>query len=575
MPETNLPAATSRKRSRRSIKSEFDPKQIDNQTSEYQTNQDQSRAKWSTSNTKIFADLLVEQILQGNRSNNVFNKKAWKYIRDEFNKQTGLKFDRQQLKNHLDVLRKRYNYMKTLLDQIGFCWDESHHMVIAEDNTWEKYIEEHPEAETIRKKGCPIYDKLCMIFSEPGADRRYPLSDSRTSMHQVLVMFDLNIVSVIPYSGFSWDKSRCMVIGENEVWEKYIELQAHPEAETIRIKGCLIYEQLCRIFSEQGPDGGYASFDLQTATPQVDSEPSQDQSKHDQSRAKWTIFLDKIFADLLVGQAQQNSVSNKKAWKRIRDEFNKQTGLKFDEQQLRNHQSVLRRWYNNIKSLLDQSGFSWDESRHMVVAKDEVWEKYIKAHPEADTIRIKGCPIYKQLCNIFSESGVGGRYVQSSHDIDLDEDRVKMETPMSSTSPETTSISANPVAGSMFVQEEASSHSAEEMNASDGPNTHWFVTPRTLAHHRRIQTGTSHTIADAMIEMASATKLRAAALAQNGDKFSISNCVKVLNEMQGIDQGLYLSALDVFQDPDRRETFISIKSNIRLAWLKGKCNFSF
>ena len=108
---------------------------------EDQSNFYQSRAKWTANSTKIFANLLVEQIQQGNRPNNVFNKKAWKHIQEEFNKQTGLKFDRQQLKNHLDVLRKRYNYVKVLLDQNEFSWDVSQCMVIAEDAVWKKYIE--------------------------------------------------------------------------------------------------------------------------------------------------------------------------------------------------------------------------------------------------------------------------------------------------------------------------------------------------------------------------------------------------------------------------------------------------
>lgn len=112
----------------------------------------------------------------------------------------------------------------------------------------------------------------------------------------------------------------------------------------------------------------------------MDSPLINDQAKQDQSRAKWTPSLDKIFVDLLVEQTRQNCVSNKKAWKHIWEQFNKQTGLNFDEQQLRNHHSVLRKWSNDIKSLLDQSGFSWNESQHMVMADEEVWENYIKVH---------------------------------------------------------------------------------------------------------------------------------------------------------------------------------------------------
>lgn len=84
---------------------------------------------------------MLEQVLQGNRSNNSFSKKAWKYICDEFNRQTGLTFQKQQLKNRHCVLRRLYNSMKLLLDQDGFSWDESRGMVLAEDEVWAKCIE--------------------------------------------------------------------------------------------------------------------------------------------------------------------------------------------------------------------------------------------------------------------------------------------------------------------------------------------------------------------------------------------------------------------------------------------------
>lgn len=586
---------------------------------EDQSNFYQSRAKWTANSTKIFANLLVEQIQQGNRPNNVFNKKAWKHIREEFNKQTGLKFDRQQLKNHLDVLRKRYNYVKVLLDQNEFSWDVSQCMVIAEDAVWKKYIEAHPEAEAIRKKGCPIYEQLCTIFSDSEADGKCALSNSGEMMHQMdedqsrakwstsleKIFVELMLEQVLQgnrsnnsfskkawnyicdefnrqtglnfhkqqlknrhgvlrrlynslkllldQDGFSWDESRGLAIAEDEVWAKYIE--EHPEVESIRFKGCLVYEQLHGIFSDLESDGKSAF----AATTQMDDLPSQDQSKLDQSRAKWMPSLDKIFVDLLVRKNQQNCVSNKKAWKGIREEFNKQTGLNFEEQQLRNHQSVLRRWYNNINSLLYQAGFSWDESKHMVMADGKTWENHIKAYPECETIRNKECPIFKQLCILFSGSEAEGRYVQSGHDFELDHEIV------TANAPEAASMSAEPVA------DEASSQPGDDMNIPDGWNKR-RITTLNQCFQRRTHTEASHNVEDAVLETACRRKKRASMLSQRSDQFSISSCIKVLNEMEGVEEDLYLAALDLFQDPDRRETFISIRSDIRMPWLKGKCS---
>ena len=102
--------------------------------------QEQSRAKWTTSLTKILAALMVDQVHKGNKHNNLFNKKAWKYICDEFYKKTGLKWDKEQLKNRYSVLRRQYTIVKSILDQSDFSWDEATGSITANDEIWAEYI---------------------------------------------------------------------------------------------------------------------------------------------------------------------------------------------------------------------------------------------------------------------------------------------------------------------------------------------------------------------------------------------------------------------------------------------------
>jgi hypothetical protein len=78
-----------------------------------QSKQERFRTRWTPSLDRIFADLVVQQIQLGNRPNNVFDKKTWNHIRDEFNKETGSKFNNNQLRKHLDVLRTRFNNVKS------------------------------------------------------------------------------------------------------------------------------------------------------------------------------------------------------------------------------------------------------------------------------------------------------------------------------------------------------------------------------------------------------------------------------------------------------------------------------
>lgn len=193
---------------------------------------------------------------------------------------------------------------------------------------------------------------------------------------------------------------------------------------------------------------------------------------------------------------------------------------------------------------------------------------YLQAHPEAETIRNKECPIFKQLCTLFSESKAEETYVLSSHDVKLNQQTVNVVG-----TPETASVSAEPEP----AVDEASSRLSEEVNMSSGRNKRRIKT-QTLSssRQRRVCRETSNTNVDAVSqhEEVPSTNKRAAgaaAVAHSGDRFSISSCIEVLNEMAGVDEELYLAASDLFQDPDRRETFICIKNEIKLAWLKAKC----
>lgn len=91
--------------------------QMDGEASEQQTKQERLRTRWTAALDKIFADIVVEQIQQGNRPNNVFDKKTWNQIREEFNRQTGLSFNNNQLRKHLDVLRTRYHNLQSSFTQ--------------------------------------------------------------------------------------------------------------------------------------------------------------------------------------------------------------------------------------------------------------------------------------------------------------------------------------------------------------------------------------------------------------------------------------------------------------------------
>ncbi|KAL3505387.1 hypothetical protein ACH5RR_035228 [Cinchona calisaya] len=298
----------------------------------------------------------------------------------------------------------------------------------------------------------------------------------------------------------------------------------------------------------------------------MDGESNEQLPKQERLRTRWTSSLDKIFADLVVQQIQlvnrPNNVFDKKTWNHIREEFNRQTNLNFNNNQLRKHLDVLRTRYCSLKSAFDQQDAMVD-SCYMGF---DLWEEIGAQHKPPQTTKVKDCPIYDQLCAIFGDSGADGKYAQSSHYEELDKS--------ADTDP------SCPASGNVLLLNLAVSR-PEQGNASSPQNTNKTTAERKRKRPPEARRGPGesnmdeelrNTMAGALLDMIAASKLRLTAVSKIDDKFTITNCMKALDEIEEINDWLYYAALDLFEDPSLREMFLSLKGNtIRLTWLQGKC----
>ncbi|CAN6698813.1 unnamed protein product [Malus baccata var. baccata] len=280
------------------------------------------------------------------------------------------------------------------------------------------------------------------------------------------------------------------------------------------------------------------------------------QHQEHQLRAKWTMHLTKILVNLMVDQvhkgSRQNGPLGRKAWKYVCDEFHKRTGLKWDKEQLKNRCAVLRRMYVTVKSLLDRSDFSWDESTGDIAASNAVWAEYVREHPDAETLKTGGCPFYKELCTMFSEPPTNGKH----------------DHPAEHEGGDPNSRPSEPLS---LNQEESSSDSEEGDDAVNGQETIQPTTPSTTAIRKRGRKSIDDAIAGALLEMAAASRLRTAAAQQRDARYTIATCIEELDKMQGVDEHVYFAALDLFNKSVAREMFLSLKGEKRLIWLRNKC----
>lgn len=104
----------------------------------------------------------------------------------------------------------------------------------------------------------------------------------------------------------------------------------------------------------------------------------------DRTRTYWTPPMDRYLIDLLLEQVQKGNKLGQtfitQAWINMVTSFNAKFRSHHDKDVLKNRYKHLRRQYNDVKILLEQNGFSWDETREMVTASDIVWDAYTKVN---------------------------------------------------------------------------------------------------------------------------------------------------------------------------------------------------
>lgn len=100
-------------------------------------------------------------------------------------------------------------------------------------------------------------------------------------------------------------------------------------------------------------------------------------------RTVWTPEMDRYFVDLMLEQVHDGGrvddhLFRQQAWEQMSSMFNAKFNFQFEKDILKNRHKTLRNLYRDVKNLLAQPGFSWDEKRNMVTADNHVWDEYLK-----------------------------------------------------------------------------------------------------------------------------------------------------------------------------------------------------
>lgn len=114
--------------------------------------------------------------------------------------------------------------------------------------------------------------------------------------------------------------------------------------------------------------------------------------------------MDACLIDLLLEQVKRGNRLGQtfitRAWNGMTVSFNEQFKSQYDKDVLKNRYKHLKKQFNEVDNLLQQDGFSWDDTKEMVNAEDHVWDAYTKVTFFFFTlIRLLRCSMVKLTCN--------------------------------------------------------------------------------------------------------------------------------------------------------------------------------
>ncbi|RPB04296.1 hypothetical protein L873DRAFT_1667700 [Choiromyces venosus 120613-1] len=106
-----------------------------------------AKTKWTEAMVETMLRILYEQVLQGERAENGFKKKAWTAAKEGLRVIHNIDLEASQLKAKWSNLKKDYDTYTAIKNNSGFGWDNIQGVPTAPDSVWDAYLKAHPEAE--------------------------------------------------------------------------------------------------------------------------------------------------------------------------------------------------------------------------------------------------------------------------------------------------------------------------------------------------------------------------------------------------------------------------------------------
>ncbi|KAM6553770.1 hypothetical protein CsatB_014532 [Cannabis sativa] len=282
----------------------------------------------------------------------------------------------------------------------------------------------------------------------------------------------------------------------------------------------------------------------------------------------WGSTIEKIFIDIMVDEVNKGNMKNgqfsSNLWKKILEDLQCKSKRNYSMKQVKQKFNRLRTKYREFNELRKHTGFGWDGPTQTVVAPDEIWENYLRAHPKAAIYRKKGCDHYVLLELIFSKSTASGKFHRSAalgppntddeKEIENDSERIGLND-----IDDSASFMGTRLVDEVFRSEAKTSVTSTERKAKRQRSEQMSAAIAAWTEVAKVRVETT---------LAKAEKNKNAIEGGSGnDEFSVTKCMQVLEGIDGVSDDVYMKAVEKLQNSVWRETFINMSTLRRRAWL--------
>ncbi|KAK6804781.1 hypothetical protein RDI58_002565 [Solanum bulbocastanum] len=302
---------------------------------------------------------------------------------------------------------------------------------------------------------------------------------------------------------------------------------------------------------------------------QHDLDSGARKTKHKGKNVVWSPAMDKCLIEALSIQARNgNKVDkcfNENAYNAACVAVNSHFSLSLNNQKVVNRLKTIKKRYNTVRNILSQEGFSWNPSTNTIDCEDDdLWKRYVAAHPDARTFRGKQIAMYEEMKIVCGNYQAHSRWARMPG-----------------------KVNGNPVIECKYEQESASylSASSEHMNDSDGTETESSakepVYTEMLANNEdedepeaqpegqdAKRTRSSETLQDAMLAIASSIRHLADTIEQSKYIIDTPALLQAVMEIEGLEESKQMYAFEFLnEEPTKARAFMTYNRRLRRIYL--------